>query len=84
MRRDDARHGTYAGFQVHRKEGKRPCGACRDAYNTYQRGFRNQGDYKQQERRLNSARSKALWRLAARHRTEFRDLVNQVLAEDAA
>ena len=37
MKRDDPRHGSYAGWAAHAKDKKRPCRPCMDARNAYQR-----------------------------------------------
>lgn len=80
MRRDDPRHGTYAGAQAHRKEGKQPCRPCREAYSEYQREYRRNanGNWRDQSR----ARSRAVWQLVARHRDEFNRLYVEELRRD--
>ncbi len=30
-------HGSYAGYEAHRRRGEAPCGECREAYNAYNR-----------------------------------------------
>lgn len=71
MKRTDPRHGTYAGYQAHRREGKQACRACRLANNEYMANHRKASDgWREQSR----ARSRALWRLADLHPEEFRRL----------
>ncbi len=33
-------HGTYGGYQQHKKYGTEPCAACRTANSAYQRDWR--------------------------------------------
>jgi acyl-CoA reductase-like NAD-dependent aldehyde dehydrogenase len=68
VKRDDPRHGTYAGAQQHQKEGSTPCRPCKDARNAYMAAFRK-GSAAWRDQ--NNARSRALWRLADVHREEF-------------
>lgn len=77
MRRDDLRHGTNAGWTAHMREGKRPCSACRVAHNEYMRGYRSDPKNRKRVRADNSARTRALWRLAKNHRKEFLTLVEE-------
>ncbi len=81
MKRDDPRHGTYAGAQQHRKEGKRPCKPCRLAYNAYQKEHRTDN---QRTRAQSRARSRALWRLAEWHPEEFQRLYAAELSREAS
>jgi hypothetical protein len=66
-------HGTDSGYQAHKRRGEDPCPACRAARNAYMVRYRatHEADY-EQEKRLNAARSRALWRLANAHPDEFR------------
>lgn len=72
------RCGTYAGYQAHRYRGEPPCERCRRAQADYTAGWRgrNRDGY---ARHLASAaaRQRAHTRLAARHRAEFRELLDQ-------
>jgi hypothetical protein len=71
MRRDDPRHGTSAGYQTHKREGKTPCKPCRDAYAAWMKEYRAQkSDWRAQQ----SARTKALTRLAHAYRDDFQRL----------
>lgn len=80
MKRDDPRHGTYAGHQAHRKEGKQPCKPCREAYSAYMREYR--ANVNPNWRDQNRARSRAVWQLVARHRDEFDRLYVDELRRD--
>jgi hypothetical protein len=71
VKRDDPRHGTYAGYQAHRREGRTPCKQCRAANNDYMASFRKtSAGWREQE----SARTRAVWRLVGLHYEEFRRL----------
>lgn len=61
-------HGTYSGAQRHRKEGETPCDPCKAAAAEYQRAWRQSAPH---DRVRTSARTKALWRLAALHHDEY-------------
>jgi hypothetical protein len=81
VKRDDARHGTYAGALAHQKEGVALCKPCREARATYQREFRQRnGTWRDQNR----ARSRAVWRLVDRYRAEFERLYVEELNEQRA
>lgn len=72
MSPDDARHGTYAGYQRHRLDGESACTPCRDANRAYMRDFRaRRPDVAERERAGSRASSRALWRLADMHRDEY-------------
>lgn len=71
MRRDDPRHGTSAGYQTHKREGKKPCKPCRDAYAAWMKEYRSRN---QNWRSGNAARTRAYTRLAERYRTEWHAL----------
>jgi hypothetical protein len=68
MRRDDPRHGTYAGWQVHQREGKQACRPRKDARNAYIRDHRTKND---RWRESNKARAAALVRLSREHKADF-------------
>lgn len=72
MKRDDERHGTYAGWQVHQREGKRACTACREARNAYMRKFRSEtgADWRAQ----GNARHRALSKLARLYPDDYQRL----------
>lgn len=72
MTPDDARHGTYAGSQAHRRQGVPICEPCRNARNEYMAGVRKQPTSR--HRSYNNARTRAIWQLVARHREEFDEL----------
>ncbi len=75
--------GSYAGAQVHRKRGEPPCDPCRQAAAEYMREYRaSHPKIYSRERRRNAARSRALWRLAARHVEEFQVLYLSELRQE--
>lgn len=74
MSPDDPRHGTRAGAVAHRKDGETPCDPCRKGEAAYMRELRKRPDIRENERRRNNARTRALWRLADEHPDEFRRL----------
>lgn len=57
---------------MHRRRGEKPCDACRIAWNAYRAEHRSisPGMYAV-ERERNSARNRAVWRLARLYREEF-------------
>lgn len=59
-------HGTYGGYQAHRRLGEDACAACLDANNAYKAVQRSGG--------AENARERALRRLARLHPSEFRRL----------
>lgn len=77
-------HGTYAGYQRHKKRGVRPCEACLAANRDYTANLRaNSPELRENDALMNKIRSRALWRLKDRHQREFRVLVAEELrAED--
>lgn len=81
MKRNDPRHGTYAGWQVHRKEGKRPCKPCQQAQNDYMREYRKTSDKWRDPIR---ARERALVRLKEAHPDEYRALYEDEKKRGAA
>lgn len=74
MRRDDERHGTYAGALAHRKEKKQPCKACREACNAYMREFRSRPEQSVSLKRTRDATNRAIQRLIELHREEYERL----------
>lgn len=75
--RDWIAHGTYSGYQMHRKRGEPMCDDCRTAGNEYMREYRRTNrDTK--EKRLSSARWRAIQRLIAEHKDRF----DALLAEE--
>ncbi len=72
MSPDDARHGTYAGYQRHRIDREVACETCRDANRAYMADFRaRRPDVAERGRGGRRAASRALWRLADMHRDEY-------------
>lgn len=78
MKRDDPRHGTKAGYETHKREGRRPCRACKVAHNAYIRQYRSRTtEWRYQQK----ARRRALNKLARLYRSEFRRLYEAELEE---
>jgi hypothetical protein len=75
-------HGTYAGWQKHRKRGETPCTACRDAAAQYMRDHRaaNVGA-RRKDRWWNNTRNRALGRLAAEYPARFSEILTEIRAE---
>lgn len=72
-------HGTYRGYQQCRKGGD-PCGRCREALNTYHRAWRASNPNKcARHAQTQSARDRALRRLAIMHPADMRYLYRQEL-----
>jgi len=67
--------GTPAAYRRHLRHGEQPCDACRDAMRAYQKKWLDRTGYMR-------ARNRALSRLAARRRGEFRRLLLEELAKE--
>ena len=67
--------GDYAGVSEHNRNKTPLCDACKLARRQYMRRRRTDDKIRVAERTLNAARSRALWKLADRHRTEFDNLM---------
>ena len=74
-----ARHGTYARFQQHKREGEEPCAACRQANADYVREWRQRPGKADRNRLYNRARGRAQQDLAERHRDEYQALLQHHL-----
>jgi hypothetical protein len=72
--RDDVRHGTSAGYDVHHRRGESPCDACRLAKKEYDARWRAASPVARRNRLHARARNRALTRLARRHPAEYRAL----------
>ena len=70
--------GTHAGVNRHRKAWERPCDACREFGNAYQRQRRSKGAAKAKARADAARRNRALQLLVKRHRSEYLDLLREV------
>jgi hypothetical protein len=70
--------GTYAGFQRHLRANETPCEECKAARTLYVRQWRERGGMTR-TRQYNAARGRALTRLAANHRAEYRALYREEL-----
>lgn len=86
MNADDPRHGTYAGYNAHRKSGIPMCGPCRKAGTDYVRDYRaTRGVVKsQKEAARNRARHRAAWRLVDLHADEFHRLSVEEMRKESA
>jgi hypothetical protein len=72
--------GTDRGYQAHRTHEEKPCDACREAHNRTEQVRRlRREDWKGCRNRPEHI---ALYRLAARHRLEFRTLYGEELERD--
>ena len=67
--------GTYAGVSAHNRDKTPQCDDCKHARNEYLRRRRTDDGIRAAEHALNNARSRALWKLAKRHRAEFNNLM---------
>jgi hypothetical protein len=73
-----ARCGTPAGYQRHRRRNEQPCDDCRVANAAYMRDFRQRKpEFAAKARASSNARSRAVWRLAARYPDEYRQLLRE-------
>jgi hypothetical protein len=69
--------GTRSGYQKHVREDTSPCTPCRIANREYMRKYRERPGVMDKELDRNLARSRALWRLAHLHPTQFAILVDE-------
>ena len=76
----DIEHGTYAGAQVHRRRGEKPCKPCLDAAADYQRMYRDR-DAHRNARRDRYARAYVLRALREQDPTFYRRLYRAAAAE---
>lgn len=85
MTEDGIKHGTYAGYQRHKKTGVPICVECREANRLYHAAYRSQtADYRAREKLMNRARNRAVGRLAALHPGQFDALIAQELRAELA
>ena len=81
MARQVQPHGTTAAYMRHRNAKQKPCDACREAWNAYQRDRRMDPDVRmatrESERVSRVARYRALSRLAEQHPGEYRALLTE-------
>ena len=71
MSPDDGRHGTYAGYQRHKKDGETACRPCRAANTEYTKQYRSDPTRRERDYATARASSRAAWRVVALHRAEF-------------
>lgn len=65
-------HGTYGGYQVHRRRGEEACPSCLDAQAAYMRQLREANpDLRVRERNRQHAYDRATQRLRDAHRAEM-------------
>ena len=76
----DIEHGTYAGAQVHRRRGEKPCNPCLDAAADYQRDYRDL-TASRNARRDRYARAYVLRALREQDPTLYRRLYQRAAAE---
>lgn len=75
---DGIAHGTYSGYQKHKKDGTPACPACRTAASDYQRRYRaSRKGQRDRERWVVRTRNQALHQLARDHPDEFAALVDR-------
>ena len=71
-------HGTYKGYQAHRRRGATPCDECRAANAAYIKERRAENPALMEWQVMNAeARRKALARLAEMHPAQFAALLDQ-------
>ena len=74
---ETTRHGSYAGYQRHKKRGEPACDECRKANAAWQRQYRTTAWGKQGVRRESEVREAALRRLIAAYRGTFDALLRE-------
>jgi len=80
VKNGDINHGTYGGYQAHRRHGEEVCEACRIANNTYRREYRNsKPDASSYDRTQAAAYRRAENRLRRLHYPEFNQLYHEEL-----
>lgn len=76
----EVKHGTYGGYQAHRKRGEAACDDCRAALTAYARAYRAANlEARAAELTRNAAYRRALTRLRARHEAEYQRLYREEL-----
>lgn len=70
----EIKHGTYGGYQVHRKRGEEACDDCRKAANEYSRTIRQTSTSKRSMLRSQRLTNRALSELRRRHLQEYREI----------
>lgn len=82
MSPDDPRHGTYAGYQAHRKAGELACQPCLKANAEYGQRLREfNPNVKRRARETVRAQNRAKQRLSELHRAEYTRLYIEALDE---
>lgn len=77
---DNIEHGTYGGAQKCRKKYGTACDACKRAYADYQAEYRARNPKtKRMEYRRQAINRKAMMILRDRHRSEYQEIVNELL-----
>lgn len=71
-------HGTYGGYQAHRRKNEDACEPCRTAARDYQRNYRSVVGIESQKR-YSQAREQAFLRLSRMHPDEFHRLMHEEL-----
>jgi len=74
-------HGTYAGYQRHRRRGEPACDPCKEGNRAYQKARRTTAEGRAAANRHSRATSRALWKLSQAHPEEFAELRRQTLEE---
>lgn len=75
----DIKHGTYAGYQKCRIINDMACDDCKRASREYMSNYRDtHPDSRNRAHRRDSLNKKALQILRDRHRSEYREIINQL------
>ncbi len=71
-------HGTYAGYQWHKRQPDEPCEACRVANRNYMRDLRRRSPLRRARDRWDTkTKNRALWRLAMEYPERFNQLIDE-------
>jgi hypothetical protein len=70
-RKSTAKCGTTSAYRQHWRKGEEPCAPCRLAWNAYMRGYRKTPAARAAATAYNTARTRALERLAKRYPNVF-------------
>jgi len=78
----DTQHGTYAGWNRHRRQGTKTCAECRRANREYHREWRASNGGRAQQARYTKAANAALQQLKTAHFDEYRRYYEQAAADE--
>jgi hypothetical protein len=78
MTTDEIPHGTYSGYQKHKRLRIKPCAECREANRTYHQAYRTDPATRRREREQARIADAAKSLLLHRHYDEYRQIVAEL------